>query len=81
MQQLQRPNELFYSFSLFCILAQREKKFHGLLGPDTPIRADYAAAVAGKKILEHQLELSLKNASVTLTSDGEEEPRKCALSG
>ena len=80
MQQLQRPNELFYSFSLFCILAQREKKFHGPVGADTPIRADYAA-VAGKKILEHQLELSLKNASVTLTSDGEEELRKCALSG
>ena len=71
----------FFIPSPFSAFLPRERKsFTVLLGPDTPIRADYAA-VAGKKILEHQLELSLKNASVTLTSDGEEELRECALSG
>ena len=71
----------FFIPSPFSAFLPRERKsFTVLLRPDTPTRADYAA-VAGKKILEHQLELSLKNASVTLISDGEEELRKCALSG
>ena len=73
----------FFIPSPFSAFFPRERKSFTVLcqlGPDTPIRADYAV-VAGKKILEHQLELSLKNASVTLTSDGEEELRECALSG